>query len=290
VAAPLVVLLLFQRPGRRESVLALALLAYLAWSVSGGGEFARFEHGWVFLLAGGLVVATALRPPERSSLMATGLLAVGVAAVAGVVLIGITAFSFDQLRWLAERHYGGQARMLVRVLATAAGPEPTAEVSAVIGAVESSALATARAVATLLPALVLLQSVAALAAAWAVYRAVARHPEGASLPRLREFRFSDHLIWGVVAALIALVLPGLAALRSVGLNLAVFFGGLYVARGLGVLAALAAAVGFGGPLAVTLVTFVTLFLLPIAAVTALAVGVTDTWVDWRKLTANRRSG
>ena len=142
----------------------------------------------------------------------------------------------------------------------------------------------------MLPALVLLQSVAALAAAWALYRRVARDPEGTPLPALREFRFSDHLIWGVVAALVALVIPGISALRAVGLNLAVFFGGLYVARGMGVLAALAAVGGFGGPLAVLFVLLVTLFLLPLAAFAALAMGVTDTWVDWRKLARSAKKG
>jgi len=287
VAAPLAVLLLFQRPGGRETAAALALLGLVGWSASGGGDFARFEHACVFLLAGGVVIATAVRPPARGGVVTTGLLAVAAAGLAGALLVAVTSFSWNELRWLAERHFGAQARLLVRAIATAAGAEPAPEVAALVAGIEASALATTRAMAAMLPALVLLQSVAALAAAWAIYRAIARQPEGTPLPALREFRFNDHLIWGIVAALVTLVVPGMAALRAVGLNLAVFFGGLYVARGLGVLATLAAAGGFGGPLAVLLVALVTLFLLPLAGIAALAVGVTDTWVDWRKLARGR---
>ncbi len=292
VAAPLAVLLLFQRPGRRETVVALTLLAYVAWSVaSGAAGFARFESACVFLLAGGVVVALALRPPATSGLVAAGLLAVAAASAVGVLLVAATPFSWDELRWMAERHFGAQARLVVGALTTAAaGTNPGQDMTALIAAVETSALATTRAVAAMLPALVLLQGVAALAAAWALYRSVARHPEGTPLPALKEFRFNDHLIWGVVAALVTLVVPGISALRAVGLNLAVFFGGLYVARGLGVLAALAAVGGFSGPLAVLFALFVTLFLLPLAAFAALALGVTDTWVDWRKLARSAKSG
>jgi hypothetical protein len=135
----------------------------------------------------------------------------------------------------------------------------------------------------LVPGLVLLQSLAALSFAWAIYRRVARHPEGAGLPPLREFRFNDHLIWGAVLALMALVVPGLAWSQAVGGNLAVFFGGLYVVRGLGIVLAAAAAGGLTGPVALMLGLATALFLLPVAALVALTLGVSDTWVDWRRL-------
>ena len=87
-------------------------------------------------------------------------------------------------------------------------------------------------------------------------------------------------------ALAALVLPiGTGLLRPIGGNLAAFFGGLYVARGLGVLLALAAAAGVGGPFAALFTVFITVFLLPLALFSTLAIGVSDTWVDWRKLAA-----
>lgn len=282
VAAPLGLVLLFLRPSRGEALLAIGLLALTAWSIAGDTTgFARIEGAWVCLLAGGTVVALAARPPGEGSMIGSGLLAVGTAAAAAAVLLLVTSFSLPELRWLAERHYGLQARMVLETLQQMAG---SAEGGAdLVASAETSLNSLVQVVSVLLPALVLLQSVAALAAAWALYRWVARHPEGGPLPALREFRFSDHLIWGVVLALVALVLPGAQALRLFGGNLAAFFGGLYVVRGLGIVAALAAGAGVGGPIAAVMAAVVTIFLLPIVMFGALALGVTDTWIDWRKL-------
>ena len=288
VAAPLGLLLLFQRPGRRESLIALVLLALAAWSaLSGGDGFTRFEGAWVLMLAGGTVVALALRPPPRGSLTGSGLLAVGVAALVGSLAVALTSFSWGELRWLAERHYGLQSRLLLEAMTRSLqGAEGATDV---VEAMEAAFNQVVQVMSTLLPALVLLQSMAALAAAWALYQKLARHPEGEPLPRLRDFRFSDHLIWGIVIALVALVFPGAHSVRLLGGNLATFFGGLYVVRGLGIVSALAAAAGVGGPFAALLATFATFFLFPLVMFGALALGVTDTWVDWRKIAVRKTS-
>lgn len=300
MALPLAALLGFQRPGRREALTAAALVALVAWSAFGpADDFARFERAWVFLLAGGLVVALAWRPPAVAGVVGTGLVAVAVAAVAGAVLMAVTRFSWAELHWLATRHYGAQVRFVVGALATAAGPagstaDSTAAAPAMVDALEQSALVMVRVVSQMLPAFVLVQSLAAIAVAWAVYRAVARNPEAAELPALRDFRFNDHLIWGVVLALTALVVvPALAgmgvvdarvegAARLVGGNLAVFFGSLYVMRGLGVAFATAVAMGLGGPAPVIIGLITMVFLMPVVVAASLTLGVTDTWVDWRR--------
>jgi hypothetical protein len=110
------------------------------------------------------------------------------------------------------------------------------------------------------------------------------------LPRLRDLRFSDHLIWGIVAALALLVWPGRDALQLTGGNVGVFFGSLYVLRGLGVVTALAAAAGMTGPLVGLAAALATVFLLPLALLGALALGVSDTWVDWRTLARRTKQG
>jgi len=275
-----------QRPAGGEALLAAGLLAVAIYSVTGSLDgFGHVEGAWVCLLTGGTAVALAARPPSQNRLVGTALLAVGVAAVAAVLVITVTPFSWGELRWLAERHFGMQARLVLGMMnnalrGTAGGPD-------VLATLEVTLNQMVALVGLVLPGLVLLQSMAALAAAWALYRWIARHPEGEPLPRLREFRFSDHLIWGVVVTLIALVVPGKEVLRDVGGNLAAFFGGLYVARGLGIVAALAAAAGMGGVFAALLATLITVFLLPLVMFAALALGVTDTWVDWRKLAAKK---
>jgi hypothetical protein len=270
-------------------VIAGLLLAWVAWGIVGAGDgFARFEAAWVCLLAGGVAVALLVRPPGQHALIAGGLVAVAVAALAGATLLAVTASSWAELRWLAEKHYGDQVRLVLGALSQRLAP--AGDESTLMVALEQTAAAVVLTVSRLLPALVLLQSLAALAFAWTLYRVVAREPEGVSLPSLREFRFNDHLVWGIVVAAVALVWPGHDALRLLGGNLATFFGGLYVLRGLGVVAAMAAAAGVTGPAAGLVAAVVTVFLPPIAVLGALAFGVSDTWLDWRRRLAQRVKG
>jgi hypothetical protein len=292
VVLPLAALLALLKPGRREALAAAAMIALTLWGW-GGSEglgaadaFQRFGAAWVLLVAGSLVLTVGRNAALTQRPVAAGLAAVTLAAAVGTLLIGVTSFSFGELQFLALRHFTGQARTLIGALAVATqnAGEGT---RAAVAAFETSSLAMAELVSRYLPGLVLLQTLAALALAWSFYRAIAREPEGAPLPSLREFRFNDHLIWGVVAALLTLVLPRLSALEAVGGNLAAFFAGLYLLRGLGVLVALFA--GASGVFAVIFGAVVLLFLLPLALLVALAVGVTDTWVDWRTRAAKAKA-
>ena len=72
-------------------------------------------------------------------------------------------------------------------------------------------------------------------------------------------------------------MPGFAELRGAGVNLLVFFGGLYVVRGLGVLAWLFAPRRWAKVLLVVVGVLAWQLLAPFA----LAIGVGDTWLDWR---------
>lgn len=261
----------------------------MAWGLAHADPgFARLEAAWVCLFGGGVAAMMLLRPPSRGVVTGSGLLAVAIAALVAVVAALAARVGFDEVRFLAERHYGQQARLIVQAMAAATGAAPGTG-SPTLDAFEAAADSVVQVVGQLLPGLVLLQSVAALAAAWALYRLLARHPEGEPLPQLREFRFNDHLVWGVVLALAALVVPlGASWVPAAGGNLAAFFGGLYVARGLGVLVALAAAAGVGGPFIAVLAVLATVFLLPLVLFGTLALGLTDTWIDWRRLAARAK--
>lgn len=291
VAVPLGLFLVLQRPSAREALLGAALLGYVAWSVAHPGSgFPRLEAAWVCLLGSGVAAMMLLRPPARGPVTASVLVAVAITAGMALLAAAAARVGFDEVRFLAERHYGQQARLVVQALAAASGTAPGAG-SEALAAFDATADTVVQVLSRLLPGLVLLQSVAALAAAWGLYRLLARHPEGTALPALREFRFNDHLVWGVVLALAALVLPwGAAWLRPLGGNLAAFFGGLYAARGLGVLVALAATAGVGGPFAAVLAALAAVFLLPLVLFSMLALGVTDTWIDWRRLAAKAKQG
>lgn len=291
VAVPLGLFLLLQRPSAREAAIGTVLLAWVAWGVVRPGTgFERLEAAWVCLLGSGVAVMMLLRPPARGPVTASGIVAVGITALMAVLAAVAARIGFDEVRFLAERHYGQQARLLMQAMNAAIGAAP-GSTSQALDTFHTTADMVVEMVGRLLPGLVLLQSVAALTAAWALYRLLAQHPEGEPLPRLREFRFNDHLVWGVVLALAALVLPfGAGWLRPLGGNLATFFGGLYVARGLGVLLALGAAAGVGGAFATVLGIMATVFLLPLVLFSTMALGVTDTWIDWRRLAAKAKQG
>lgn len=287
VAAPLGLLLLLLRPGRREALVAALLLGFTVWGlVNTEPGFDRAAAAYVCLFAGGTAVALTVWPPGRRPVMTMIFAAIGLAATAAVLLVGVTSFSWGELRWLAEHKFGANVRLLMGILAQQAQQAPSADVLS--ANMEESAADLVKMIGMLLPGLVLLQSLAALAAAWALYRKLARHPEGEPLPKLREFRFNDQLVWGIVLALIALVIPGGERVRELGGNLAAFFGGLYVLRGVAVFAGLASAAGVG-VLTLVLLMMMVAVLLPLALFTALAIGVTDTWVDWRKKLTTRPS-
>jgi hypothetical protein len=282
VVAPLVAYLAAQRPSRRDVVWTAGLVLFVVWLSAGPADsFEELERAWLVLLTGSLAIVVMSGRP-------TGFVPAALAAVAGAgagaaVLMALVGVSWGELVWLAQRHYGTQARLLIGQLSALSAASGAAGGSGtLLGTMEDSIMVGVRLVSGLFPGLVLLQSLAALALAWALYHRIAQQPRGEPLGTLALFRFNDHLIWGVAISLLVLVLPRLGWLNALGGNLLVFFSGLYVVRGCAVLMAAAAAGGFGGPLAALLVVFITLFLMPVAALTALALGLTDTLVDWRR--------
>ncbi len=280
VAVPLAVYLLAQRPARRDLVVGAVLgAAACALLVGPVDPFGSLERAWAALLAGALTVVLVQRPGR--SFVSSALLALGLAAGAASLLVWLTPLSWDEVTWRASRHFGYQARLIVGQLAAAADAAGSGG-SPFIVTLERSVEAGIRLAGAVFPALLLLQSFAALALGWALYQRLALAPVGEPHGRLRTFRFDDNLIWGVVLALVALLVPRLAGVGVLGGNLAVFFGGLYALRGFAVAAALAAAAGIDGLLAAAGAALVLLFLAPFAAMAALALGLTDTWVDWRR--------
>ena len=280
VAVPLAVYLLAQRPTRRDLVVG-AVLGTVACTLLVGpvDPFGALERAWAALLAGALTVVVVQRPGR--SFVPSALLALGLAAGAASLLVWLTPLSWGEVAWRVSRHFGYQARLIVGQMAAAADAAGGGA-SPFVMTLERSVEAGIRLASAVFPALLLQQSFAALALGWALYQRLALAPVGAPLGRLRTFRFDDNLIWGVVLALVALLVPRLAGVGMLGGNLAVFFGGLYALRGCAVAAAMAATAGIDGLLAAAGAALLLLFLAPVAAIAALALGLTDTWVDWRR--------
>jgi hypothetical protein len=128
----------------------------------------------------------------------------------------------------------------------------------------------------LVPALLALESLLVLALGWSVYHRLARARLGRPFGKLRDFRFNDQLIWGVALGATLFLLPPFEEGKTSGINLLAFFGALYVVRGLGIIAWLTK-----GRLVTAALVAATIFALPVVGALALALGVGDTWVDWR---------
>ncbi len=141
------------------------------------------------------------------------------------------------------------------------------------------------------PALLALESLFALALGWATYHRLSRVRIGPPLGALRDVRFNDQLVWGLIVGVTVLLLPTLAEWRTAGANLICFFGSLYAFRGVGVLTwwipdrlavpALLALVVLGpllGPVWVVVVLLAVTF----------SLGLGDTWRDFRTGAQPRR--
>jgi hypothetical protein len=129
----------------------------------------------------------------------------------------------------------------------------------------------------LLPALLALESLAALGLAWSVYNRLSVVKIGLPLGPLTEFRFNDQIIWALAVGLTLSLLPAFSEGRNAGFNLLLFFGALYAIRGLGVLAWISK----GRYLFIIVLSLIPqgIFLL---GVLALALGLGDTWLDLRR--------
>src|SRR5439155_996691 len=82
---------------------------------------------------------------------------------------------------------------------------------------------------------------AGLTLAWQWHRRVARNPLGPPPAPFREFRFGDHWVWAIIAALVGWITPAVAGLKLAALNVLVVLGGLYLVRGIAIVVACAAA-------------------------------------------------
>jgi len=257
--------------------------------------FYNLVRGWSLLLAGsfGLVcLFTTTRP-----LFTRALLALGITLVLATVMSLLGPVTLSQ----ATKTVAGEfARRDAEVMAAVNGviqshPKEWADLSAKIPRLatlpteaEKELNALSKAGVAVFPALLALQSLAALALAWAVYHRLGRARLGAPLRPLREFRFNDQLVWGLIVGLTIVLLPTLTSLRGVGKNLLVFFGALYAVRGFGVLSWFMAPGSLGVTLAIgfvmllaPVVNIFALLAFTMLGVASLALGLGDTWADWR---------
>jgi hypothetical protein len=274
VGIPLAVLLL-AFCGR--DLLALVIAAViLATAFTGMPETGRAfwvaERGWALLMGGSFVLVTLVRPRDR--VISRALFA--LAAVFGLILVHalfrpglVTELDW----WMAAelRDAAGRAFDLFSSLpASSRGGWAERFSATVYGWAEVQVV--------VYPAFLALASVAALEVGWFV---VGRFWGARSaLGPFRDFRFSDQLVWVLIAGLAMLVLPIGELAGRLGENAMLFMGGLYLVRGIAVMAWLAAATITSAWVA-AFWALCAVLLYPMVAGAALAIGLSDTWLDLR---------
>ncbi len=269
--------------------LALVWTAFAAWVLTrppgASGPFLDLARGWAVLLALAFGVAVSLRGEE--SFLPKALLALLAALVAGAAVMLVLPDGLAGGSALVQAEVGRRATLATREWQAVTGTAEWADLVrgspgwGTYGETVERQLAQLPGIALrFFPALLALESLATLALGWAVYHRVGRARLGPPLARLRDLRFHDALVWGVVLGLTLVALPLDGWARDAGFNLLVFFGALYALRGMGVLIWFLAP---GRVMTVLLAVF-TLIFWPVVMMVAAGLGLGDTWFDWRRAT------
>lgn len=292
-------------------VLAAVLLAWPSASpAAAGGSFERsfaftnansygaFARGWTLLLAAsfGLVSLFGLGRAFISRALSTLAVAAGLA----FVLILLSPGGPTRVAGTMAVEYARRNDESIAQIRAGAATEPwkgKVDSSPAIQRLNEMAEDQLRDIpkwsSLLVPAVLALESLAALALGWSLYHRLSEVPIGPPLGKLRDFRFNDQLVWGVAVGASIFLLPAFVEAKNAGLNILVFFGSLYVLRGLGILGwiskgrvgrlifAMVGSFVFAVILADAL-GFLISPLFPIAAL-AFALGLGDTWLDWRAM-------
>lgn len=268
-------------------LLAVSWVALAGWSlampVEGSAMYGSLARGWALLLAGAFGLVSLLATQQRFFVRA--LTATAVALVAALALVTATPrVQADRVARAVHQELARRVDSSLAELHAVAGTREWQEFSrrntgaaALLDNGEEQLRAMPAVATAVFPALLALESLAALGLAWSLYHRFSRVRLGPPLAPLREFRFSDQLIWALVVGITTLVVPTLDAFRGAGLNLVAFFGALYVIRGLGVLIWLLAP----GRLMLALLVSLALLAAPLLGLFALGLGLGDTWLDWR---------
>ena len=260
-------LLFIALPPRRPLLLALgAFIGWLTFSATPGSTLWYFERGWTLVLGSWFVIAAALLPTWR--FLPRALLSVAASAVTAGVFLVVNRSGFVEL----ELAIAGRLRLEANQLVSALQDSP--RVAAFLGAQSEAAIA---ATTNLFPALLALASLAGLGVAWWAFGRVARG-EGRPLGTLREFRFSNELIWVLIAGLLLMLLPLNGLATRAGENLLLFMAALYALRGAAVLLVLA---GVPGPVGLIVGAVLVLLLSKLVMAATILVGLSDTWLDLR---------
>jgi hypothetical protein len=232
------------------------------------------------VLRAGTVIAVAVFVPvtfyTRASLGHRVILASAAAATSVTLLLGAFGRSLHELRWWVEYRVGYAMRVFTGAVLGGNGSDTIDKAQ-----LTEFTSTFVRFMADYDPARAALEVMAGLALASVIYYRLAKQPRGIPPGRFRDFRFTEHLGWAAIAMLVVVLVPKLAAAKLGAMNVLLVLGSLFALRGTAV--ATVAFYAFGGGWLNAMLTFaLTFFLLPVALIGAIVLGIVDTRFDLRK--------
>lgn len=273
VAMPLLVLMAL---GARRGGVAtfVAILATLV-AVAGPRDGLWYaERAWALVAGGAFAALSLARPAWRMTSRA--IVSIVGASVAFTAFLFPRAGAWAALDWtVSDRLRGGFTTWLdaMAVLRDGQAPSP-----ALVGAIWR----TVEAQVHVFPALLAIETIAALGVAWWLYVRLARGGDGGLGP-VAEFRFNDHLVWIMIVGLVLLSVGLGDGATRLGANLAVFMAGLYALRGLAVGMGVSGGISLFG---YAMIALGLVFMAPAVVAFAVLLGVADTWLDLRARAAS----
>jgi hypothetical protein len=267
-----------------RAALAVIWIAFSIWILlqpagPPGTQYDQMARGWAILLAAsfGLVSLWSTTVPFFSR----ALVAVGMATGIGFLMALSSPSGIARFEHAAGEELTRRVSITIEKLNEGMDTPEWRGLAAKVPALdtwnedsETIMRAIPARAASLLPALLALESLAALALGWGLYRRLSPVQIGPPLSPLTEFRFNDQLVWGLAVGGTLCLLPAFEGGRNAGYNLLLFFGTLYLVRGIGVLAWIARG---------RYAFIVILGLIPqVFLIVTLALGLGDTWLDLRR--------
>ena len=274
IALPLLLLIAAHGlKGFQGVVAAVLCVMVLASGIRDGLWFA--ERAWALLVGGSFLGLTMLAPTWTLSSRALG-------AVLGAAGVGVTMMAIRPEAWIVL-----DAAILdgiqIGVDTTLDGLRLLSGSESLSPAIFAAFREAAEAQASVFPALVFLESMAALGVVWwARARFLGEGDQG--LAPLHEFSFNDHLVWVLVGGLVLVFMQFGEAFARVGSNAIVFMGGLYAMRGAAVFIFMSGGLSLFGFMMFSLGVVLAA---PVVLGIAVLVGVVDTWLDVRSRVRER---
>lgn len=271
VLLPLALLIFALPMDRPFRWFTVGLLLVAISALFAGGTLATSSRGWA-LMAGSVYLAATLARPAWS-VTARALAAVFTAMSLGIIGLSI-AGQLGALDEVVRDHFRTASEAALTDM------QVTMPDASWVGDVAQATERIAKMQGDVFPALLALQTLAALAlASWWIRRMRRSDAPSFQVGRLRDFRFNDNLIWLLIVGLLLVVIPAGPSGTRIATNALVFMGALYALRGLAVFVFLAK-----GAQAIPTMVFgllALIFLSPVAVTGALLMGVGDTWLDVR---------